>query len=50
MYQSTPLHEAGRRGNVDMMRCLVDRGVDINIKGENRVSDEIILLIADVLV
>ena len=36
----TPLHLAARRGHVDIVRYLVDKGADINIKDENWVSEQ----------
>ena len=33
-HQWTPLHEAAKRGNYDVVRCLVEKGADVNIKWE----------------
>ena len=35
----TPLHCAAHQGHVDIVWYLVDKGADINIKDENRVSE-----------
>ena len=32
----TPLHLAARQGHVDIVRYLVDKGADLNIKDEMR--------------
>ena len=39
-HQSTPLHEAARKGHVDIVRYLVEQGADINIKDEDEVSEQ----------
>ena len=31
----TPLHLAARAGHVDTVRCLVEQGAYINVKGHN---------------
>ena len=38
-HQWTPLHEAARKGHVDIVRYLVEQGADINIKDEDEVSE-----------
>lgn len=37
--QSAPLHWATQEGHSDIVRCLVEEGADINMKGWNGVSD-----------
>ena len=36
----TPLHLAARQGHVDIVRYLVDKGADLNIKDEDGVSEQ----------
>ena len=38
-HQRTPLHRAAEGGHVDIVRCLVDKGADINISIDGRVSE-----------
>ena len=38
-HQYTPLHWAAGKGHVDTVRCLVDKGADINIEDKNGVSE-----------
>ena len=38
-YQRTPLHIAAREGHVDIVRYLVDKDADPNIKDEDGVSE-----------
>ena len=37
-HQITPLHFAAGGGHVDTVRCLVDKGADIELKDESDVS------------
>ena len=37
-HQGTPLHWAADRGNVDTVRCLFDKGAEINIKADHNVG------------
>ena len=39
-HQSTLLHRAARNGHVDIVRCLVEQGADINIKDNHGVSEQ----------
>ena len=40
-HQFTPLHDAAHKGHVDIVRCLVEQGADINIKvGVEGVSEQ----------
>ena len=36
----TPLHCAAPHGHVDVVRYLVDKGADLNIKDEDGVSEQ----------
>ena len=38
-HQKTPLHWAAEEGHVDIVRYLVDKGADFNIKDQRGVSD-----------
>ena len=38
-HQWTPLHFAAREGHVDIVRYLVDKVADLNIKNEDGVSE-----------
>ena len=38
-HQWTPLHFAAREGHVDIVRYLVDKDADLNIKNEDGVSE-----------
>ena len=38
-YQLTPLHVAARAGHMDTVRCLVDKGADVNIQNNKGVSE-----------
>ena len=38
-HQHTPLFAAALNNHVDTVRCLVDKGADINVKDENEVSE-----------
>lgn len=38
LHQSTPLHVAARRGHANIVKCLVDKGANINIKDDDGVS------------
>ena len=37
-HQETPLHKAAYHGQEDSVRCLVDKGADVNIKDGKGVS------------
>ena len=37
-HQETPLHKAAYHGQEDTVRCLVDKGADVNIKNGKGVS------------
>ena len=39
LHQHTPLHIAAEAGHSDTVRCLVDKGVDTNIKNRFGVSE-----------
>ena len=39
-HQFTPLHIAAKAGHVDTVRCLVDKGANINIKDGNKVREQ----------
>ena len=38
-YQRTPLHWAADGDHVDTVRCLVDKGADINVKERDGASE-----------
>ena len=39
-HQKTPLHLAAYAGHVDIVRCLVDKGADFNIKDDWEVREQ----------
>ena len=38
LYQWTPVYMAAEGGNIEIVRCLIDKGADINVKDNNGVS------------
>ena len=36
--QWTPLHIAAKRGRIEIVKFLVDKGADVNVKAKDRVS------------
>lgn len=43
-HQGSPLHWAARGGHVDTVIFFLEQGIDVNIKNENRVSNETTVL------
>ena len=39
-HQKSPLHIAAEAGHVDTVRCLVNKGADLNIKDGNKVREQ----------
>ena len=39
-HQKTPLHWAADAGHVDIVRCLVEQGADLNIKDDSGVREQ----------
>ena len=42
LHQWTPLHMAAQNGNVDVVRFLVDKGANVNLKGYYGVSNAVL--------
>ena len=38
-HQNTPLHFAAHRGHTETVQYLIGKGAEINIRGEDRVSE-----------
>ena len=38
-HQLTPLHQAAVQGHTDTVRCLIDKGADMNIKEKDGVCE-----------